>query len=695
MSRHFAVNTFIICYTVSIAVLQAATVNWKSSTDGAFWVEKPAITTTAWDNDQTSYISVDQKQTDQEIDYWGGCVNERPWDGLMRLSPALRDSAVRAMFDTTEGILTAARCPIGMSDMAMGKYADADSIGPDYNMETFSIVQDKKYLIPWLKAAMKWNPRLKVWASPWTQPKWMKTTNDYYGGTLKDDPRVRNALVLYLEKWCQAFRAEGINVYCIHLQNEMQHNNPGWLVTYYSPEQMRDFIKLQYAKFRQDDVPVETGLGTSVQDDSPPTLIPTVLGDTVANSYVSCVAVQYSEKNALYTHQTWPLKRVWLSETPATPGFAWSDGEEEWTHMHDYLANGVNAYNQWDIANQKNGTSNQGLKWGAPISIDTVNKTYTLTPIYYCIKHITYFVKPGAMRIKSTGNYTDHLAFVNRNGKNAVIVANKTGSSVTVAININGQKIKPTLPAHSFNTFSTDGTPLPDSSAYNQMPAGKYTGQSGTYNIPGSEGGTCLSYIHNNEWAYYYRIDFLSGGSVADSFQARVAGTVGGSIEVRIDSLTAVPVGTCTVDPTGGMTTWKTVSCALTSPVTGKHTIYLKFKGTGTGNLFNLSWWKFHPGTVGVKTAAISGECGDMVKITYGAQKARSLQLNFSSQVLQQNLKVGLFDMNGRHVMNLFKGKLSNSHMTLPLNSQIGPGVYVVKISLNDKIALTKTAALR
>ena len=44
------------------------------------------MTTTAWDNDQTSYISVDEKQTDQEIFDWGGCVNERPWDGLMKLS---------------------------------------------------------------------------------------------------------------------------------------------------------------------------------------------------------------------------------------------------------------------------------------------------------------------------------------------------------------------------------------------------------------------------------------------------------------------------------------------------------------------------------------------------------------------------------------------------------------------------------
>jgi len=691
MNKGIMVKVFLLCCTLSITVLQAATVTWKSSTDGAFWVDKPAITTTPWDNDQTSYISIDEKQTDQEIQDWGGCVNERPWDGLMKLSAVVRDSAVRAMFDTVEGICTDARCPIGMSDMAMGHYADDDSFTVDYTMAHFSIAEDQKYLIPWLKAAMKWNPHLRVWGSPWTQPPWMKTTDDYYGGSLNTDAQTRNAYVLYLEKWCQAFRAQGINVWCIHLQNEMQHNNPGWLVTHFEPADMRDFIKLQYPKFRQDDIPVETGLGTSVQDDNPPTLIPTVLNDTVANSYVSCIAVQYSTANALYSHTTWPLKIVWLSETPAEAGFAWSDGEANWGAMHDYLVNGVNSYNQWDIANMVNGVSNQGLKWGAPIQIDTVKKTYTLTPIYWQIKHITYFVKPGALRIKSTGNYANHLAFVNRNGQNAVIVANTTGSSATVAININGQKIKPTLPAHSFNSFSTSGTPIPDISPFNQIEAEKYTGQSGTYVIPCSEGGSCLSYINNNEWAYYYHLDFGTG---ATGFQARVAGTVGGSIEIRLDSLTATPVGTCTVNPTGGATTWATVSCNLTTQISGNHILYLKFKGTGTANLFNLNWWKFVPGTA-VKMAALSEDCRNTVSVVSSGGKVQSLQLDFSRPVLQEKVHVCLFDFSGRLVANLYNGQTTSSHLAIPLNQSIKKGVYVIKVSLNDRIALTKTAILQ
>jgi glucosylceramidase len=695
MFQRFASTVFLISCTLSIAALQAATVTWRSSTNNAFWVDKGPLTTTAWDNDNSSYISVDEKSTDQEIDDWSGCVCERPWHGIMKLSQANQDSVVKALFDPVEGILTNARCPIGMNDMAMGTYVCDDSFTVDYNMERFSIAQDKKYLVPQLKAAMKFNPRLRVWATPWSPPPWMKTTMSYYGYQLKPDAAVRNALALYLEKWVQAYRAEGINVFGIFHQNEPQHNNPNWLVTHYEPPDYRDFLRdYLYPKLRQDDMHVECGVGTSVQDDSPPTLIPTVLNDSLANSYSTNIAIQYSEKNATYCRQTWPQKRLWMSETPAGNGSNdWPYAVENWNAMQSYLTKGVNTYSQWDIADVKGGTSNEGKPFSAPIVVDTVAKTYRLTPAYWQIKHITYFVKQGALRIKTAGNYSNCVAFVNKDGQNAIIVANTTGSSVTVAININGQKIKPALPANSFNSFSTAGTPIPDISPFNQTEAEKYTTQSGTFTKPCSEGGSCQSLIHNNEWATYTHLDFGTG---ANAFQARVAGTAGGSIEIRLDSITAAPVGTCTVDPTGGATTWKTVSCDLNTAISGSHTLYLKFKGTGTGNLFDFNWWKFIPGASAVASAGKSEEYGNTVKVAATAGKTQSLRLDFSQRVKQATLKVSLFDLNGRLVATLFKGRLPSSHLTIPLSREgIGQGAYVIKASLNEKNALTKTITVQ
>jgi glucosylceramidase len=694
MYKRFTAAVLLICCTLSLSLLQAATVTWRSSVSGAFWVDRGTLTTTAWDNDVTSYISVNESQTDQEIHDWGGCVCERPWHGIMKLSQANQDSVVKALFDTAQGILTNARCPVGMNDMAIGTYVCDDSFTVDYNMDRFSIAEDRKYLIPQLKAAMKFNPRLRVWCSPWTPPPWMKTRLSYYGGRMRPEAQYRNALALYLEKWIQAYRAEGINIFAIYHQNEPEHENDNWLVTHYEPADYLDFLKnYLYPKLRQDDMHVECGVGTCVQDDNPPVLIPTVLNDTLGNSYCTNIAIQYSIPNASYCRSTWPKKLLWMSETPAGNGSNdWTYAVENWNAMRDYLTNGVNSYDQWDIADVKGGTSNEGKPFSAPIVVDTVNKTYTLTPAYWQIKHITYYVKPGALRIRTTGNYTNHVAFRNRNGQNAVIVANTTGSNATVAFNLNGQKIKPTLAANSFNSFSIAGTPVTDISPFNQIEAENYTGQSGTYTIPCSEGGSCLSYIHNNEWLFYYHLDF---GTEANSFQARVAGTVGGSIEIRPDSVSASPVGTCTVPSTGGATTWQTVSCNLTTPISGKHALYLKFKGTGTANLFNLNWWKFGTSS-GIKAVAETREARvSRISVVTGAGQAKMLRLEFSQGGAEGNLLVRLFDLNGRLVTTLFNGRLSSSHLTLPLNGAgIGQGAYVIKVSLNEKTTMFKTVAL-
>jgi glucosylceramidase len=694
MYKRFAAAAFLICCTLSIAALQAATVTWRSSTNGAFWVDRGTLTTTAWDNDVTSYISVNETQTDQEIHDWGGCVCERPWHGIMKLSQANQDSVVKALFDTVQGILTNARCPVGMNDMAIGTYVCDDSFTVDYNMDRFSIAEDRKYLIPQLKAAMKFNPRLRVWCSPWTPPPWMKTRLSYYGGRMRPEAQYRNALALYLEKWIQAYRAEGINIFAIYHQNEPEHENDNWLVTHYEPADYLDFLRnYLYPKFRQDDMHMECGVGTCVQDDNPPVLIPTVLNDTLGNSYCTNIAIQYSIPNASYCRSTWPKKLLWMSETPAGNGSNdWTYAVENWNAMRDYLTNGVNSYDQWDIADVRGGTSNEGKPFSAPIVVDTVAKTYTLTPAYWQIKQITYYVKPGALRIRTTGNYTNHVAFRNRNGQNAVIVANTTGSSATVAFNLNGQKIKPALAANSFNSFSIAGTPVPDISPFNQIEAENYTGQSGAYTIPCNEGGSCLSYIHNNEWAFYYHLDFGTG---ANSFQARVAGTAGGSIEIRLDSVTATPVGTCTVPSTGSATTWQTVSYNLPTTISGKHILYLKFKGSGTANLFNLNWWKFNSSS-GINTVSETMEaCVSRISVVSGAGKTQMLRLEFSNSVAQGNLMVSLFDLNGRQIATLFNGQLSSSHLTLPLNrAGIGQGAYVIKVSLNNKMTLVKTAAL-
>jgi hypothetical protein len=138
-------------------------------------------------------------------------------------------------------------------------------------------------------------------------------------------------------------------------------------------------------------------------------------------------------------------------------------------------------------------------------------------------------------------------------------------------------------------TFSDTPPPVPPRSACSLIEAEDFDERSGTQTENCAEGGLNVGYIQNGNYLVYKNIDFGRG---AVSFQVRVASAAGGgSIELYLDSLAGMQIGTCTVLNTGGWQTWITRSCPV-SGAAGIHDLYLKFTG-GTGYLFNINWWRF------------------------------------------------------------------------------------------------------
>ena len=103
-------------------------------------------------------------------------------------------------------------------------------------------------------------------------------------------------------------------------------------------------------------------------------------------------------------------------------------------------------------------------------------------------------------------------------------------------------------------------------------------------------GGMDVTSINNGDYIKIRNVDFGTG---ATSFDVRVASDgSGGNIELHLDSLTGTVIGTCAVSGTGGAQTWTTKTCSVNS-TTGLHDLFLRFTGSGTGNLFNFNWWRF------------------------------------------------------------------------------------------------------
>ena len=67
-----------------------------------------------------------------------------------------------------------ARISVGSSDYSAELYT-YDDVDNDLTLEHFSIERDEKYIIPMIKEILEVNPSLKIFASPWSPPAWMKT----------------------------------------------------------------------------------------------------------------------------------------------------------------------------------------------------------------------------------------------------------------------------------------------------------------------------------------------------------------------------------------------------------------------------------------------------------------------------------------------------------------------------------------
>jgi hypothetical protein len=87
----------------------------------------------------------------------------------------------------------------------------------------------------------------------------------------------------------------------------------------------------------------------------------------------------------------------------------------------------------------------------------------------------------------------------------------------------------------------------------------------------------------------YIKVAGVDFGKGAESFTARAAGAAGGSIELRLERVDGPVIGTVPVGNTGG---WQNVSAPV-SGATGKHDLFLVFKGRSGQPLFNLDYWQF------------------------------------------------------------------------------------------------------
>ena len=157
-------------------------------------------------------ITVDPAQSFQTMDGFGASITDSSAALLYQLPAAQRNQVMTSLFGPTSGIgLSLLRQPIGGSDFSTNRTTRTTTCRPA-RPTTHDPVQHRPrqaQILPLLRQARQLNPSLKIMASPWGQPAWMKTNNSLIGGRLRDDPAIFRAYALYLVRFVQAYQAAG------------------------------------------------------------------------------------------------------------------------------------------------------------------------------------------------------------------------------------------------------------------------------------------------------------------------------------------------------------------------------------------------------------------------------------------------------------------------------------------------------
>ncbi len=441
-----------------------ADIAWKCTTPKDPWQDMPPLHLEK--SSLMPDVSIDTSALGQEIAGFGGAFNEKGWIALSVLSLAQRDAVMQALFDPVGGAkFNICRVPIGASDYAVSRYT-LDETKDDFGMQDFSIERDKRDLIPYIKAAIAYAPELKVWGSAWTPPTWMNTNGDYDGGSMKDDPAVYRAYALYLARFVEAYRAEGIGLFVVAVQNEprIARHYPSCL---WSPAQFGTFIRDYMGPlFRQRDVKASIMLGT-IQDANF-SHYPALLDDPDINQYVSIVGYQYDGLLSVPpTRRLYPEKQICQTETvcgnafgrpgydPYRPQNDWSYGIYTWGRVKAYFDAGVNAYMLWNMVLDEEGKNiDSQAPWpqNAAITVDQDTKKVTYTPMFYAFKHFSAYVQPGA-RYNYSGDKDYVISFLNPDGSLVIVVQNPSSDPRHLSIRLEADTIGFELPGLSWNTL--------------------------------------------------------------------------------------------------------------------------------------------------------------------------------------------------------------------------------------------------
>ncbi|WP_211093281.1 glycoside hydrolase family 30 protein [Flammeovirga agarivorans] len=412
-------------------------------------------------DDSFQTLRIDQNQVYQEMDGFGYTLTGGSALHINNMSAANKSALLEELFGREDGQIGVnyLRVSIGASDLDVAPFSYSEV--EDETLSNFTIAKDQENLIPVLKEIVAINPSIKILATPWSPPTWMKSNNEYKGGSLLASHYAVYAD--YFVKYLEAYKNEGITIDAITIQNEPLHpgNVPSLLM---ESDEMANFIASHLGpKFQ------EAGLETKIitydhnadRPDYPINII-----NSEANQYISGSAFHLygGDISALSSVKTAdPSKGIYFTEQ-------WVGGNEDfggalmWHFENMFIGaprNWSKTVLEWNLAANSSlepHTDGGCTECLGALTID--GNTVDRNVAYYTVGHASKFIPSGSFRIKSN-NMGDlpNVAFVTPNNKYVVLLMNNSDAQKKFNLRITGSEETYiiSIPAQSVGTMVYDG----------------------------------------------------------------------------------------------------------------------------------------------------------------------------------------------------------------------------------------------
>ncbi|MDB5210629.1 MAG: glucosylceramidase [Sediminibacterium sp.] len=406
-------------------------------------------------------IVVDDKTKYQPIDGFGFALTGGSAMNMMKMSAAARSALIKELFAVNKNSIGTSylRLSIGASDLNeyVFSYDDLPAGETDTALLHFDLGPDKKDVIPVMKEILKTDPSIKIMASPWSPPVWMKNNHDTKGGNLLKE--YYPAYAKYFVRYIQEMKKQGIRIDAITVQNEPLHpgNNPS--LQMFAPDQaefVRDHLGPAFKKAH-----INTKIIIYDHNADKPEYPISILDDPEAKKYIDGSAFHlYGGKiDALSkVHDAHPDKNLYFTEQwVGAPGNFKRDIAD---HVRKLIIGATRNWSrnviEWNLASDaayKPHTDRGGCTsclGAVTISADSIKRN----PAYYIIAHAAKFVRPGSVRIESSmEDPLPNAAFKTPLGKTVLIVLNTTNAEKTFDIVANNKAATAVLPAGAVATY--------------------------------------------------------------------------------------------------------------------------------------------------------------------------------------------------------------------------------------------------